>query len=395
MGTCLSKKSATAPSPSPLPPTIAQSAINSNPSKQETKPPDLQKKKPEEEGRAVKKEIFVIRHRKSHETERQSVDGNGDSKKDPDEVSEPVKGPAIKNGLGHLSVVSAPVRTSSCTKEEVDAILIQCGKLSRSPSRSVGSSENNNNGSLQKTKKYSGSKRSFDFDKENEGPEENVEADGETERLHRQRQRQQRQPRHSLSPSTSSRNRRRTPSRERDPQEQRSGSRERNGGGAAGGGRRVSRSPGKRSESPNTVTSGNCRPGKMVSVPATVAMDKSIDGENILAASAVKRIQVRRNVGGGGGDGSRATAVASPRARSPATNQQQQQQQPSLSRSNSRKAEHSPFRRNPLGEIDTNVIIEPSGRTNNKPAKHNSSSQVQKINGDNISNMKVGLQGSN
>ncbi|VVA98839.1 unnamed protein product [Arabis nemorensis] len=42
--------------------------------------------------------------------------------------------------------------SSSCTNEEVDAILIQCGKLSRSNSAA-------------KTRRYFGSKRSFDFDK--------------------------------------------------------------------------------------------------------------------------------------------------------------------------------------------------------------------------------------
>ncbi|VFQ88169.1 unnamed protein product [Cuscuta campestris] len=387
MGICMSKKKSIASAP-PRPAT--QSAIHS---RQETKSPDLETKKPEEG--AVKKEIFFIKHRRSHEIERRSVDGKDDSKKEANnsEVSEPaVKNPSISSGL---NVVSAPVRTSSCTKEEVDAILIQCGRLSRSPSRgktaasisgSVGSSSENNIGSLQMTKKYSVSKRSFDFDKENGSREEDVEAGGgETERLHRQRHRQ---PRSSLSPS-SSRSRRRTQSREREQgaQQQRSGSRERSGSN----GRRVSRSPGKRSESPNTVTSGNGnRPGKMVHVPATVAMDKSIDGENILA---VKRIQVKRNVGGSGCDGSRnasapvVVVAASPRARSPAQNQQP----PSLSRNNSRKAEQSPYRRNPLGEIDTNVVIEPSAT--NKPAKTHTS-QVQKINGDNISGVKVALQGA-
>lgn len=390
MGTCFSKKSASASVSTP--PAAARSAVPSNP-KQEIKPLNLQVKKSEEG--TVKKEIFIIKHRKSHEVERRSEEEKGESKKC-SEVSEPVRSGAISSGSNGKEdgiVVSAPVRTSSCTKEEVDAILIQCGRLSRSSSTgkaafsgSVGSSDNNT-GSLQRTKKYSGSKRSYDFDNENggENPEDNVvdgEVDGETERLHRHRQRQ-RQPRGSASPS-SSHSRRRTPSRERDQatQQQRSGSRER--ASSNGGGRRVSRSPGRRSESPITVSSnggganlasgnGNGRPGKMVSVPATVsslAMDKSIDAGEPISAAAVKRIQVKRNVGA---DGSR--TAASPRARSPARTSAKvsNENQPiSLSRNNSRKAEHSPYRRNPLSEIDTNVVIEPG----TKAAKNPTLSQV-------------------
>ena len=44
------------------------------------------------------------------------------------------------SGRGHNGVVmsEAPVRTLSCTKEEVDEILIQCGRLSRSSFRRLG-----------------------------------------------------------------------------------------------------------------------------------------------------------------------------------------------------------------------------------------------------------------
>ncbi|GKV20362.1 hypothetical protein SLEP1_g30498 [Rubroshorea leprosula] len=71
---------------------------------------------------------------------------------------------------------------------------------------------------------------------------------------------------------------------------------------------------------------------------------------------AIKRITVKRNVAADTAVASSRTA-ASPRSRSPArTNpkgcNENQQQQPSLSRNPSRKAEHSPYRRNPLGEID-------------------------------------------
>ena len=71
------------------------------------------------------------------------------------------EGPEMEdNGRGHNGVVmsAAPVRTSSCTKEEVDAILIQCGRLSRSSSGKGGP------GVSTPSKKYSGSNRSYDFD---------------------------------------------------------------------------------------------------------------------------------------------------------------------------------------------------------------------------------------
>lgn len=398
MGGCLSKKSASSSSPAapPKPPSTTQ----------------VEKKKLDEE--PVKKEIFIIKHRKSHDVDRRSEEESGDVKKAP-EIAESGKigldnsnnNAALNGGI----FVAAPVRTSSCTKEEVDAILIQCGRLSRSSSTgkanfpgSCGSGENN--GSSQKGRKYSGSKRSYDFDSENgnegrdaekkkgsggegDGYEDNVVLDddnGEQSHRHRLRQRQ------SRTVGSPSKGRRRTPSREREQGGQpRSGSRER--GSSSGSGRRVSRSPGRRSESPIPTSSGvsvagnsssgngnsgNGRPGKMVSVPATVsslAMDKSNNagGAESISASAVKRIQVKRNAGADG-----ARTAASPRARSPARsnikvlNDNPQQQPGSLSRSNSRKAEHSPFRRNPLAEIDTNVVIEqmplPGAKTSNTNA---------------------------
>lgn len=435
MGSCLSKKSTNSSC-------AATTAVEKPPPEQTKSNAQVvvEKKKVGEE-ETVKKEIFVIKHRKSHEIDRKSVGEEKCEVKKGAEVSEMAKhGCSANNAMNNVGVLglgpgsgvlaAAPVRTSSCTKEEVDAILIQCGRLSRSSSTgkaalsgSLGSGENGN--SVQKGRKYSGSKRSYDFDHENgrggetdQGCEDNPVVDddngvgvgvlvvGERSNRHRQRQRQSR----SVG-SPSSKGRRRTPSRERDQAQQRSGSRERVSNGS---GRRVSRSPGRRSESPITNSSGvtataanssssssanpnnnssnngggggsSNRPGKMVSVPATVSsmamVDKSNNnaggGTETISASAVKRIQVKRNVGCDAAAvvvGSR--TAASPRARSPArvnaravssenqnTNsaqnmQQQQQQQPlSLSRSNSRKAEQSPYRRNPLGEIDTNVVI--------------------------------------
>lgn len=370
MGSCLSKKSSCASASSPI-------ALPNPPGKLKSEA-QLETKKPVEEN-VVKKEIFIIKHRKSHEIERQRSDEEKGDAKNAGEVVEKGKNPAA--GLGNVNGVivggGAPVRTSSCTKEEVDAILIQCGRLSRSSSTGKAATLSSETGA----RKYSGSKRSYDFDNEN-GKSDGNNADGDDEAVARERENRRRE-RHRQSQG-----RRRTPSRERERDQagqQRSGSRER---GGSNGGRRVSRSPGRRSESPITtscsgansnsssaaVANANSRPGKMVSVPATVsslAMDKSTNsgggGSEGGGVASVKRIQVKRNVGGDGAVGTR--TGASPRARSPARvrasnenqnvnmSQNQQQQQPiSLSRSNSRKAENSPYRRNPLGEIDNNVI---------------------------------------
>ncbi|XP_055806618.1 uncharacterized protein At1g65710 isoform X2 [Solanum dulcamara] len=411
MGSCLSKKN-TSCSSSKSTSTFTVAVSNTN--QEITKNSTQVENKKEVEGESVKKEIFVIKHRKSHEVDRKSEEEKGIVKKGIEAVESAKTGITNNNGGLGLGkeigiVVSAPVRTSSCTKEEVDAILIQCGRLSRSSSTGktgvLGSSGSTDN--PQRSRKYSGSKRSFDFENDNgnDGMQENVvdcEDDGvvgDGVRRHRQRQRQPR------TPNSSSQGRRRTPSRERDQaqQQQRSGSsRER---GSSGGGRRVSRSPGRRSESPITTTSngGNVasvnangnnggRPGKMVSVPATVSsmvMDKSIDagGTDNISAAAVKRIQVKRNAGG---DGPR--TAASPRTRSPArvnakvlnerdnhAHSNQNQQQPmSLSRSNSRKHEQSPYRRNPLSEIDTNVVLEQMPTPG-----------LKKLNAETVSNGKV------
>ncbi|KAK6127525.1 hypothetical protein DH2020_038728 [Rehmannia glutinosa] len=376
MGSCLSKKSVCASSSSPV-------DLPKQPEKPKSET-QSEKKKTEEEN-VVKKEIFIIKHRKSHEVERQRSDEEkGEFAEKGKNV---ISGTVLDGGLGNGSGGGgggAPVRTSSCTKEEVDAILIQCGRLSRSSSTGKAGLSSGNGG-----RKYSGSKRSFDFDSENG----NNPIDGDDDAVARERENRRRE-RHRHSQG-----RRRTPSREREKDQaaagqHRSGSKER--GGSGGGGRRVSRSPNRRSESPITTNSSgsnsnsnsnlnsnpsaainaNSRPGKMVSVPATVtslAMDKSNNaaaggGGEANAAASVKRIQVKRNVGGDGAAVGTRTG-ASPRARSPArirvSNENQnvnfsqnlQQQQPlSLSRSNSRKAEISPYRRNPLGEIDTNII---------------------------------------
>lgn len=325
MGSCFSKKSVASSSSPPIP--LADPPIQIQ----------QEKKKAQEE--SFKKEIFIIKHRMSHEIDR---DTSTHSEEDKNVV---VNSSVFDNG--NNAVMSTPIRTSSCTKEEVDAILIQCGRLSRSSTgKAAVSSEGS---SIQRGRKYSGSKRSFDFDNEggdrDRGNDIVGDGDGEEEaiadRIHRHRQR------HRDGSSSPHGRRRRTLSRER-------------GGGNGGSGeRRVSRSPGRRSESPITnhksvsgIGSGGGgsnggRPGKLVSVPATVSTDKVKNGGGVVEASAggVKRVQVKRT-------------VASPRARSPARTHvkaSSNEVQISLSRSNSRKNEQSPYRRNPLSEIDNNI----------------------------------------
>ncbi|XP_028752763.1 uncharacterized protein At1g65710-like [Neltuma alba] len=426
MGTCLSKKKGSSSSFSPVVETKSLSSsapselkknsanvISVSKPKVETEPqlnpekdkktvlPDKQEPVREDEGGQVKKEIFIIKHRKSHDDRERnskcpptvhqnaSVDGVAENEATieaaeligTNKIVPPASAPsAAAMGVG--------VRTSSCTKEEVDAILIQCGRLSRSSSGKTASSSA---GAGERRRRYSGSKRSFDFDHcdndtisadddqrrakstDNSDP---CEDDGEKRRQHRPRDRQ------SPRKPSSSHGRRRTPSRERDQQQnQRSSSRE----------RRVSRSPGRRSSetsnppstnSTSAIAGGNnsnssARPGKMVSVPPTVSslvMDKSNNGGG--GESGVKKISVKRNVGDSGMVGSR--SAASPRSQSPARangnaasskalGENNPQQQPSLSRNSSRKADQSPYRRNPLSEIDPNSLAYPqSANTNNR-----------------------------
>lgn len=316
---------------------------------------------------AKKKEVFVIQHRKSNDKRPGGLDSDG-SVSNSSYSGDPGRSESEEIGRNIMAAAASGqvVRTSSCTKEEVDAILIQCGRLSRSSS-GRGNGNNGNNGNGGHGRRYSGSKRSFDFDRENEivddpkrnGNEEMIGVNYDDEERSRRRH------------SRGSNRRRTTPSRSRErdqqqQQQQRSGSRER----SQSNGRRVSRSPGRRSESPMTHgngsnISGNGRPGKLVSVPATVtslSVEKGSNG-NGGDGGNVKRVLVKRNVG-------------SPRSQSPARahspvrgvnqgnvngngNGNGGGQQPvaaSLSRNGSRKAEHSPYRRTPLNEIDINAL---------------------------------------
>ncbi|CAJ1960679.1 unnamed protein product [Sphenostylis stenocarpa] len=409
MGSCLSKKKGSSTSASsPLAATKSASTVSElkNPSvigvnvskpKLEADPEVKLKKEntnkveekheavPEVEGH-VKKEIFIIKHRKSHD------DRERNSKSPPCTTQQN----ATTESMGDITAQPAAtnmgvagVRTSSCTKEEVDAILIQCGRLSRSSSGNAVAPS----GELRR--RYSGSKRSYDFDhcdntvsndedsKKANANESNSDLCEDERHQHRLRHRQSPSPR----PSSQER-RRRTPSRERE-QQQRSSSRE----------RRVSRSPGRRSSENTTPVNArnnsntSSRPGKMVSVPATVSslvMDKSNNngggGAESVATTGIKRITVKRNVG-----------AASPRSQSPARANgnasnankasNENQQQPSLSRSSSRKAEQSPYKRNPLNEIEPNSLAFPhstannnSSRVQNKPKKEFESEAIQRTN---------------
>ncbi|CAI9299048.1 unnamed protein product [Lactuca saligna] len=247
MGACFSKNTKT----TALQPASPQSDLKSSPQQPQNTKNDQQ---------VFKKEIFVIKHRISHELKRHE-----------DEDDPNVLNPSSTAGDAQSrSSGGARTRTSSCTKEEVDAILIQCGRLSR----------NNSSGSQNpnRRRRYSRSKRSFDSDldaslKNDDGDDDKTEND---EALHNHYHRHREEVRVS------------SPSRMR---RHRSCSKE----------RRISISPSRRSESPfrsvNTgatdVGSSN-RPAKMVSVPAT---NKSNNGGSEQPnTSTVKRIHVKRNV---------------------------------------------------------------------------------------------------
>ncbi|KAK9117808.1 hypothetical protein Scep_015901 [Stephania cephalantha] len=314
-----------------------------------------------EEECVKKKEIFVIKQsRKSHERPRPAAESQRLSNVKTDDYVGDVDEPTLSDPCvvaTNFPAVNAAattavnvVRTSSCTKEEVDAILIQCGRLSRS------SSANKVGGSG--PRKYSGSKRSFDFDHDNNNNNNNLSAEnkkgGEDDN-------------HYSRPSH-----RRTPSREKDGGEhKRSSSRDRSSSSSkdqqdersrsrGSGSRRASRSPSRRSETPSSAaaTSDKSKPGKMVSVPASNGGNAAVPISNS-ATTVVKRVSVKRS-----GEAGSFRGTASPRSQSPAcarpnnnnvvNNENAQQHQPSLSRNSSRKAEQSPYRRNPMSEIDEN-----------------------------------------
>ncbi|XP_042504553.1 uncharacterized protein At1g65710-like [Macadamia integrifolia] len=375
MGSCLSKKGSSPSTDSTRTMSGCLNKKGSSPSSaidNADAPPSVPTCKAEKEDRReqkkavqvqeiVKKEVFLIKQRKSHERRPEEKGA---------EAGNTVKDEFNSNGshVNETNVGStATMRTSSCTKEEVDAILIQCGRLSRSSSGKVpGTSENSNNNNSRGlgssgSRKYSGSKRSYDFDHDDSNKKKgsNVDADDEAEEDEEEKQQlYQRQ-------SRPSRSHRRTPSREKDVDYKRSSSRDHVSPSAeerrrsSGSGRRVSRSPG-RSENPTAVTGpasnpgpDKSRPGRMVSVPASVSKEKSTSIPD--PGTGIKRVSGKRSGENGGG----LRTASSPRSQSPANTRapnENGQQVPSLSRNSSKKAEHSPYRRNPMSDIDENIL---------------------------------------
>ncbi|KAG8060135.1 hypothetical protein GUJ93_ZPchr0002g25537 [Zizania palustris] len=256
---------------------------------------------------------------------------NVEEKKRPGEEARPVV------------LTTMPVRTSSCTKEEVDAILIQCGRLSRSSSGRAASSETGGS--------HRRSKRSHDFDQERRDGGGGGDEDRDWERQGGVVSRP--------SPHRGS------------PQRKRSGSRERSGGGS----RRASRSPGRRTEGTSSAapaTSGGGggerlrqQPGKMVSLPARekgrTPSPAAASGKRCASprSSSPARVAALGNENAGGGH---ATAG----------------QTPSLSRSSSRKAEQSPYRRSPMAEIDGNSLCNNNGNPQKKSSENALSTAPQK-----------------
>ncbi|XP_078447669.1 uncharacterized protein LOC144716439 [Wolffia australiana] len=234
----------------------------------------------------------------------------------------PVAGGVVrKNGGLAISqdddtVTASAVRTSSCTKEEVESILIQCGRLSR-------------NSSAVEDEFRRSRKRSFDFDCVDRASEE------DKEKLHLNK--------------ASPRRHRRTPSRDRDresDEQKRSVSR----------GRRLSRSPARRAESPvpsavsqttSAIEKTRQNPGKLISVPPREKVC-------LLSETGAKKAPPQFSTAEVGTK----LRSASPRSRSPANcSRPCNENAHSLSRSSSRKAEQSPHRRNPMTEVDGNIVL--------------------------------------
>ncbi|BAS90187.1 uncharacterized protein At1g65710 [Oryza sativa Japonica Group] len=286
-----------------------------------------------EEPAADKRTVFVVKAAAAAAAAEVAASASGEA------ADEEAKRPAPEEEEAKPVVVSrVPVRTSSCTKEEVDAILIQCGRLSRSSSSSGKVASGEGGGGH---RRYSGSKRSYDFDRERRGGGGGgVDDDCDWER----------QGAAVSRPSP----RRRTPERKR------SGSHERSGGS---GSRRVSRSPGRRADSVPATASGERasrqQPGKMVSVPAR---EKGRAPSPVPAASGKRYPSPRSNSPARAGAAGNENAAA------------QLAHGPSLSRSSSRKAEHSPYRRNPMAELDENTLgnhhsCNNNGRPQKKPTE--------------------------
>ncbi|CAD6262971.1 unnamed protein product [Miscanthus lutarioriparius] len=296
-------------------------------------PPKKAVARPEEPA-ADKRTVFVV---KAAAAAAAAAEVAAASKGGPEEVETKMAAP--EEEVRPVAVGRAPVRTSSCTKEEVDAILIQCGRLSRSSSASGKAPSGEH-------RRYAGSKRSYDFDHERRGGDVD-ECDWGREGAAVAR------------PSP----RRRTPERKRSSSHD-----GRTGGGSGSRSRRISRSPGRRGDVvPAAGSSGTGergarqQPGKMVSVPAR---EKGCAPSPVKAASSGKRYPSPRS-----NSPARAAASGNENAGAQSTHG------PSLSRSSSRKAEQSPFRRNPMAELDENALGS-NHHHNGKPLKKSADGAV-------------------
>ncbi|KAG0526734.1 hypothetical protein BDA96_06G171500 [Sorghum bicolor] len=298
-------------------------------------PPKKAVARPEEPA-ADKRTVFVVKAAAAAA----AAEVEAAAKGGPEEAE--VKRAAPEEEARPVAVGRAPVRTSSCTKEEVDAILIQCGRLSRSSSASGKAPSGEH-------RRYAGSKRSYDFDHERRGGGGDVdECDWGREGAAVAR------------PSP----RRRTPERKRSSSHD-----GRTGGGSGSRSRRISRSPGRRADVVPTAGSSGTgergarqQPGKMVSVPAR---EKGRAPSPVKAASSGKRYPSPRS-----NSPARAAASGNENAGVQATHG------PSLSRSSSRKAEQSPFRRNPMAELDENALGNNHHHSNGKPLKKSADGAV-------------------
>ncbi|KAK3144180.1 hypothetical protein QOZ80_4AG0309770 [Eleusine coracana subsp. coracana] len=291
--------------------------------------------KPEEPA-ADKRTVFVVKAAAAAAAAEVAATSNAEEVKRaaPEENAKPV-----------ATVGRTPVRTSSCTKEEVDAILIQCGRLSRSSSASGKAPSGDR-------RRYAGSKRSYDFDHDRRG------VGGDDCDWGREG---------GAAAASRPSPRRRTPERKRSASHD-----GRTGAGSGSRSRRVSRSPGRRAEgalaagisgaAERAARQQQQQPGKMVSVPAR---DKGRAPSPVKAASSGKRYPSPRSNSPARAAGNE-NAGAQPAAHGPV-----------LSRSSSRKAEQSPFRRNPMAELDENALG--NNQTNGnmgKPQKKSTESTI-------------------
>ncbi|CAN6470225.1 unnamed protein product [Victoria cruziana] len=363
MGTCLSKKNpsneegSVAAAPPPSTP-LAAAARSGSSNRKATAPSDAKAVKRTPSGSATAGEKVVVRKSNARETERlakpaipladisnlkaDSEDKTGKAKAE--EVVPPANGREAnggdENGSGcppkqsiddaaALKKGSDGVVRSGCTKDEVDAILIQCGRLSRSSS---GKSSNENNGraltNSASTKRHSGSKRHFEYQAENENHLDREAGDDGGGKQRSGRSSHKRTPSGDMGGMVDYYYKR-SSSRERNPDEQRA----RRGGpaaaaAAAGGGearRRVSRSPGRR---------GDATPDKSrASRSGRYAPPSSGD-------TGAKPVAKRNNVA----SRSRSPAARASAATTPTV------PTPSLSRNSSRKGEQSPYRRPLTGD---------------------------------------------